>query len=277
MGRTVEGGRDVRYLFIDGGYLRSQLIKISAVYFGGKALFKHIAFEHILSHFRYHKCFYYDCLPGRNPNEKPDDYEMRCCEMQNEFDWLSEFRGVHVSTGVVVGEGKKQRQKQVDVQIAVDMLSHSHRRNMTYATLLAGDQDFKPLIRALVFDGIFVELWCAKKNTSKELILAADAKFDFDIRNLIGMLTHEFMSVNKLPDEKDGFQENRNIQPLKRGQTVTGKEVFLYENNTGTALEYELVVNLVGNRQRKFVFHDIAILETYYKECTEEFSWSNGT
>lgn len=277
MGRTVEGARDVRYLFIDGGYLRSQLIKISAVYFGGKALFKHIAFENILSHFRYHKCFYYDCLPGKNPNEKLDDYEKRCFEMQSEFDWLSEFRGVHVITGVVVSEGKKQRQKQVDVQIAVDMLSHSHRRNMTYATLLAGDQDFKPLIRALVFDGIFVELWCAKKNTSKELILAADAKLDFDIRNLIGMLSHEFKSVNPLPAGTEGLHENRSIKPLKSGKTVTGKDIFLYEKNAETALEYELVVNLVGNRQTKFVFHNISILESYYKECTEDFSWSNGT
>lgn len=277
MGSTIEGARDVKYLFIDGGYLRCQLSKLSAVYFGGQELFKHIALDLFLKNNGYRKCFYYDCLPGKNHSDKSEEYDKSRVKKQTELDWLSEFPGVHVSTGVVVSQGKNKRQKQVDVQIAVDMLSHAHRRNMTYATLLTGDLDFKPLIKALVFDGIFVELWCAKKNTSKELILAADAKLDFDIRNLISMLTHEFKSVNPLPAEKNGLQENRNIQPLKSGQTVTGKDIFLYEKNKETVLEYELVVNLVGNRQRKYVFRDIAILEAYFKECAEEFCWSNGT
>ena len=40
------------------------------------------------------------------------------------------------------------------------MLSHAHRKNMHKTTLLTGDLDFKPLVDALVQDGMFVTL-CA--------------------------------------------------------------------------------------------------------------------
>ncbi|MBD2254416.1 NYN domain-containing protein [Nostoc parmelioides] len=50
------------------------------------------------------------------------------------------------------GKAKKE-QKEIDIMIAVDMLTHSFQKNMDEATLLAGDLDFKPLIDALVLNG----------------------------------------------------------------------------------------------------------------------------
>jgi hypothetical protein len=47
---------------------------------------------------------------------------------------------------------------------------------MHRATLLAGDDDFKPLVDALIQDGMFVTLWYPPEETSRELMLAADAR-----------------------------------------------------------------------------------------------------
>ncbi len=72
--------------------------------------------------------------------------------------------------------------------IAVDMLTHSFRRNMHEATLLTGDLDFKPLVDALVQEGTFVTLWYPPGETSKELIAAADRSERFSIRSVYDAL-----------------------------------------------------------------------------------------
>jgi uncharacterized LabA/DUF88 family protein len=45
--------------------------------------------------------------------------------------------------------GKKRQQKEVDVLLAVDMLTRSFYKNMTKAVLLAGDRDFKPVVEVV--------------------------------------------------------------------------------------------------------------------------------
>jgi uncharacterized LabA/DUF88 family protein len=52
---------------------------------------------------------------------------------------------------------------------------------MHQATLLTGDNDFKPLIDALVQDGLFVTLMYPPDETSRELMQAADARTPWTI------------------------------------------------------------------------------------------------
>lgn len=76
---------------------------------------------------------------------------------------------------------KKQRTrpgKAVDISLAVEMLSHAHRRNFDAAVLVAGDRDYVPLVEAVIREGQRVFVWFVTSGLSSELRQAADYFFD---------------------------------------------------------------------------------------------------
>ena len=84
--------------------------------------------------------------------------------------------------------------------LTVDMLTHSFRKNMGRATLLTGDNDFKPLIDALVQDGMLVNLWYPPDETSRELIDAADARTPLTMLALHDLLLDESKARFTIPN-----------------------------------------------------------------------------
>ena len=79
-------------------------------------------------------------------------------KQEMELNRIRKVYGTHVRLGSLTGIEKKRRQKEVDILLAVDMMNHAVRQNMTRAVLLSGERDFKPLIESLVvcrtcFDG----------------------------------------------------------------------------------------------------------------------------
>src|SRR5258706_1794816 len=160
----------VRYLFIDGAYLRCALEEKSRRYFPSEQIT--LNYQQFTN--GYKKKFYYDCLPPKNKGETREDYETRIAPRLDFYDSLRAIDGFHVFLGSTTTEAAKCRQKGVDIMIAVHMLTHSFRHNMEQATLLTGDLDFKPLLDALVQDGMDVTLWVEPGSASKELIHAAD-------------------------------------------------------------------------------------------------------
>lgn len=166
MGMSISSGpytgpKEISYLFIDGGYLSTIVWDISRKYFNGETL--EISFNVLSAGFT--KTFYYDCPTPRKSGETSEEYQKRLTRQQLFFNNIRDQRGYHVFEGVVTGKPGKIRQKQVDVKIAVDMLIHTIRGNMHKATIITGDQDFKPLIDALVQEGMYVTLWCDTRRT----------------------------------------------------------------------------------------------------------------
>lgn len=146
--------KEIKYLFIDGAYFRKVLEHFSHSFFDGKQI--PIAYHSIAADF--YKTFYYDCLSPRKKAEDGEDYKARIKPQEEFFDSLRMLNGVHVYEGTSAGEEGKIRQKKVDTMIAVDMLTHSFRGNMDKATLLTGDLDFKPLVDALIQQGMYITL-----------------------------------------------------------------------------------------------------------------------
>lgn len=91
-------------------------------------------------------------------------------------------------------------QKKVDVMLTVDMLSHTFRRNMHEATLMTGDADFKPVVDALVHEGMFITVWFPPEETSKELLDAADARLPLNLGTLKRIMTDESRARFTIPE-----------------------------------------------------------------------------
>ena len=121
------------------------------------------------------KVFYYDCLDDKpRENENQDDFERRIRESEDFFNSVQSLDGYHVIYGTLAGKPEKLRQKEVDVQLAVDMLTHAFHKNMTRAGLISGDLDFRPVVKSLVYLGTYVTVHHEKHSEARDLYRAAD-------------------------------------------------------------------------------------------------------
>ncbi|MCP4662354.1 MAG: NYN domain-containing protein [bacterium] len=76
---------------------------------------------------------------------------------------------------------KTKGSKRVDISLSVDMLSHAHRKNYDIAVLVAGDEDYVPLLEAVMAEGCRVFLWFFEKDgLSPVLRRRADHFFDLE-------------------------------------------------------------------------------------------------
>jgi hypothetical protein len=255
------GPKEIKYLFIDGGCLRVCLERMSDVYTGGATL--DLDYGRLTS--TYSKVFYYDALPERKWDEDDQIYRTRVAPQRNLFDRLSSLDRFHVYEGDVRRSFSRRgpEQKKIDVMIAVDMLTHSFRRNMHEATLLTGDLDFKPLIDALVQEGMFVTLWCPPGTTSKELIAAADRSERFNIASIYHALAEPrpFMIPKVLAAPSKG-----DYAPILMQWSVDGGEVKLMKDGE----TFVVVVAAANNPNRGYVTYyehtDLSLLRAYLDE-----------
>lgn len=250
------GLEKVRYLFIDGGCLDTILDTFSKELFSGQE----IEIDYNCLADGYQKVFYYDCLPAQKKDEDDSEYKTRIQPKLKLFHKLRSLDKFHVYEGTARFRDKRrgQEQKQVDIMIAVDMLTHSFRRNMHEATLLAGDLDFKPLIDALVQDGMYVSLWYPKGKANYELVDAADSKIPLKIDRVKNWFTYSFKAKMKLPSnayhqegDLDVFYEQ--VDYIKQANY----EAFFYEKSSD---DYAAVVPHEGDYPHEgddyFLKHD---------------------
>jgi uncharacterized LabA/DUF88 family protein len=186
----------VSYLFIDGAYLRNVIERLEKDVYGGTPVpidYRRLAGAHT-------KVFYYDCPPTKRQQESDEEFLGRERLQEGLYRILRSLRGWHIYEGVVKRTGKRARQKEVDILIAVDMLTHAHRRNMNSVSFLAGDQDFRPLIDALVRDGMFTELIYDPASISSELADAADSRLQLTPYFMFEWLEDSFKKAYPMPE-----------------------------------------------------------------------------
>lgn len=222
-GPGYSGPKEMHYLFVDGGSLRGRLKNWSEKYFGDAIL--DIDFGKVKGEFT--KVFYYDALPVREKNETEVDYNARIAPNKAVLDSAAAIDGVHVYEG----DARRRRrrgleQKKVDVMLTVDMLTHSFRKNMHQATLLTGDNDFKPLVDALVQDGMFVTLWFPTGETSAELIQAADARRPLNMRAMRDLLTDESQELFCIP-HIENVNPTAVLGPVVKSWEIRSKKTHL--------------------------------------------------
>lgn len=190
--------RDIRYLFIDGAYLDAVMRDFGRKFWKVDNL--PIDFEAVAAHGSYQKVFYYNCPPPQASEERESDWELRVRPYFERMEAIGELAGFHVFEGTTKRHRKRgTTQKEVDVQIAVDLLTNSFMGNMEFATLLAGDQDFRPVVEAVVREGMYITLWTEKTSSSEKLRAAADAREYLEWHHLNSFVAKDFSRPYELP------------------------------------------------------------------------------
>ena len=265
---SYQGPKEIDYLFIDGAYFERSVKTIGKNFFG----LEHFPTDYSKLSSGFAKTFYYDCLPLQKEGENHDDYHIRIKPKINFFSELRLLNGFHVYEGITTGSEGRIRQKQVDIMIAVDMLTHAFNRNMHRATLLTGDLDFKPLIDALVQNGMYVTLWYDPTNTNKELIYASDAKRKLDVSTVHGLADDQFQAQFKIPSAH--AQREMSVTGwvvMKSGTTEYGQKITLYQKDN----QY-LIVYREHRGPRYFIYieyKDLDFLEKFVTSTHCNFSW----
>lgn len=243
------GPKELSYLFVDGGCLRKIFQNFSDIFLDGREI--DINFEALGRGFS--KVYYYDAIYVKKHNETQDEYEARIEPMVTNLQKIRMLDRYHVYEGDVRRRVKRgNEQKKVDVMIAVDMLSHTFHRNMHKATLLTNDLDFKPLIDALVQNGMDVELVFEPGFTNMDLISSADKKSPMRPKALLSMVKNiEVEELNKfIPSER--------IKSLIDPSTVVSTK----DDEKGTSwtlFEVDGIHNLQGEGNRvniRYAFRD---------------------
>lgn len=214
----------IEYLFIDAAYLNFRL-KTWSKYFNEEKI--DIDFYTFTK--AYDKVFYYDGVSDDDANKN------------NSLNCLREIPNFHVLTGTIKGEGKKKRQKQVDILIAVNMLMHTIRKNMNHCTLLAGDEDFKPLIDALIQEGMNVTIWADKASASKNLLYSADRIKELSLMEVWRSSTKDFQIKFPYPKiyNMPLTEKHSMIYNHKRRGHIDKKDVFDLSKNDKISISIE--------------------------------------
>ena len=84
------------------------------------------------------------------------------------------LRRLGIEAPRVFPKQRNRRAKRVDISLATDMLTHAHRKNYDIAILVAGDEDYVPLVEAVKNEGHRVALWFLENGLSPVLQASAD-------------------------------------------------------------------------------------------------------
>ena len=94
---------------------------------------------------------------------------------------IDRLKEAHVDRPRVYKKSKTKGSKQVDIALCVDMLTNAHRNNYDVAVLIAGDEDYVPLVEAVQAEGKRVFVWFLDNGLSPLLRRAADRFEDLEV------------------------------------------------------------------------------------------------
>jgi hypothetical protein len=90
------------------------------------------------------------------------------------------LKDVGIEAPRVFKKDKSKGSKRVDISLATDMLLHATRKHYDVAVLVAGDEDYVPLVRAVQGEGARVHVWFVPDGLSPALQHVADSYLDLD-------------------------------------------------------------------------------------------------
>lgn len=253
---------DVRdYAFIDGNYLRLAYETAMGTFFRDVA-YRNVDFRRVRDSLNASKVFYYDSI-----DEDAPDAADRLAHVEE----ISALDGFHVRLGSIRGSSKRRRrQKKVDVQLAVDALTHAFNKNCWHASLLAGDLDFEPLVAALIQQGVHVHVWHEPSSAARDLYRAADVSAPLGIDQFWTWSAPAYQAAQPKPGRSSGHDHKGEF--ILRTGTWQDKRIELYE--VRSAGSFVLLARGAGYTSSfSIVFHDAERLEQYFGLVHGPIAW----
>lgn len=265
-GGIYTGPKEVHYLFIDGEQLRRTAEGVGQEWFG-KAI--DIDYRALQGHCQ--KAFYYDCLPAKPFGADEAEHTTKINGKLSFFNQLRSLPGWHVSEGIARHRKKsRQEQKEVDILIAVDMLTHTHRKNMHRLTFVSGDQDFAPLLEAVVRDGMYVELLYPEGHTSQDLMHFADLARPMDVDFMYSVSTEAFKRDNGLPTRSgESDSAPANGVWISEGLSAGVSFATVWRETTGGVIKIKTVQPISNNNYWTVRDKDEARAKRYFTNWME--------
>jgi uncharacterized LabA/DUF88 family protein len=217
---------DQTYVFIDGEYLRRVHRETMQEFFHEDGV---LQLSTLMRQASASRAYFYDSIDDApRPGESEEARSKRLAPLTQFFDYVQSLSGFHVRLGTVTGQGKrKRRQKEVDILLAVDMLTHGFNGNMEQAVLLAGDLDFRPIVETLVRQGVFIQVWYHRSSVARDLPGAADFGHQLRFRQMYEWNTQSFQDSHHLPSEH--VQAGTCPGKLVKAGAIANSKIELYE------------------------------------------------
>ncbi len=261
------------YLFIDGGYLQTVYRDQFTPLFGDGYL---VDYKSVMETFNARRAYLYDCLDDvQKAGESDADFQARVKQQEDRFDAIDKVEGVHVRYGYL-SPGKKRQQKEVDVLLAVDMLTHAFHENTDAAVLLSGDRDFRPVVESIVRLGTLVKVAYDPRTGSRPLARAADNEMEIDITALC-----RWIKLDKYEDRSKHFPQaclspNRDADPFKHHPGYRTGVIGPEKLSLGLCEQDKVWYATVQINPRDYSlysFHDQAKLLDYLAKQCGEIVW----
>jgi uncharacterized LabA/DUF88 family protein len=185
------------YAYVDGAYLQERSKKALSPLWDDEP---ELDFSRLREFLNADHLFYYDCIDDTpKPDETAEMHLRRTARQRSMLSKVLEASMCHMRMGTV--KGRKRAQKEVDVQIAVDMLTHAQSLNIAKVVLLSGDLDYRPIIESLVQSGITVELCFASTSVAVELKESADIRRCLRLEDWYNLCSAQFQIAHRWPVE----------------------------------------------------------------------------
>jgi len=265
------------YLFIDGGYLQAVYRNQFNPIFGEEYF---VDYKSVMETLGSQRAFFYDCLDNvPKTGENDTAFKARVNQQRKFFDAIDKVEGLHVRYGYL-SSGKKRQQKEVDVLLAVDMLTHAFYKNMVQAVLLSGDRDFKPVVESIVQLGTRVRVAYDPRTGSRELARAADYEMEIDITTLCSWIKLDkyedrgkhFPHVSAYQDFHENPLNTMSPSPTCMRTGVIGQaSQALSLGNINNVWYVSVQLNL--RDYNLYHFHDQKKLLAYFRKQYGEIVW----
>jgi hypothetical protein len=254
----------VTYTFIDGNYVRERLNKAMLGVFGVPG---NLAPEEIPPSTSF-RSYFYDCLDDlKREDESQEEFQARVESQRTFLSRRHKRPGLHLQLGTLKG-GKKRSQKEVDVLLAVDMMTHASNKNMSHAVLISGDLDFRPVVEAVVRSGVFVDVWYERQSTDEQLPGAADLGSEISWHLLYSWNTEPFREKYRPPSHSYGHFDLKITAPSEAVGYYEERPVELIHHNQNLVLRAEL-----PDGTHWFEHPDRSVIENFFRMRHGPIRW----
>ncbi|MGB8991796.1 MAG: NYN domain-containing protein [Desulfobaccales bacterium] len=96
----------------------------------------------------------------------------------NRYRIFDQLKSLGIESPYVFPRTERKGSKRVDITLSVDMLAHAYQKNYDVAVLVAGDEDYVPLVTAVKNAGRRVFLWFVDNGLSPALMRSVDYYLD---------------------------------------------------------------------------------------------------